>query len=181
MNQLNRRNFLGLSTLALSSVSAASIEVDAAEAISPDSAPKLIQAGSQFVTVTDFGAIGNGVAADQAAFVNAAAGVTKTIHIPPEIYRIAANITLPKGVEWIFMNGARLKIDPGVTVVFRGVARAGITQIFEGDIFVAGKGVEALGSCDQSGGVRKAMALSTTRTHFKPRTIAAKQRMTRLA
>jgi len=81
----------------------------------------------QIVSVKDFGAVGDAVTNDRAAF--ALADVTgTTIEIPEGNYVINASITL--SAEYSFADGATLIIPNGVTVTFNGGISAGLYQIF---------------------------------------------------
>ena len=82
-------------------------------------------------SVRDYGAIGDGVADDSTAFVNALAP-GRNLYVPPGLYRIAHDFTVPRGVIVTFDGGAMLSVVSGVTVTVRGQVFAGQHQIFGG-------------------------------------------------
>jgi hypothetical protein len=82
-------------------------------------------------SVRDYGAVGDGVADDSTAFVNALAP-GRNLYVPPGLYRIAQNFTVPRGVILTFDGGAMLSVDSGRTVTLRGQVCAGQHQIFGG-------------------------------------------------
>ncbi|WP_420997591.1 glycosyl hydrolase family 28-related protein [Cupriavidus sp. 30B13] len=90
---------------------------------------KLYNRITDIVDVKDFGAVGNGVSDDHAAF--AAAELTgKPYTVPAGIFRIGSSITLAGKVT--FMPGAVLKPDAGVTVTFaQNFVAASSYQIFD--------------------------------------------------
>lgn len=81
----------------------------------------------QFVTVKDFGAIGNTTTDDRAAFASADV-VGTTVLIPAGDYLIGSSISLSSAYS--FVDGATLVIPNGVTVTFNGGISAGVHQIF---------------------------------------------------
>lgn len=92
---------------------------------------------SEFVSVKDFGAVGDGVTSDTTAFVQALA-FANTIVVPAGQYRINSNISVVNGKRLQFRDGASLTIDAGVTVTFGGQVEAGIEQLFFGSGVVLG-------------------------------------------
>jgi len=68
----------------------------------------------------DFGAVGDGATADQAAFNAAISAGGADIHIPAGTYRFSSNVTFPATQTLRFANGALLKPDGGVTVTVNG-------------------------------------------------------------
>lgn len=86
---------------------------------------------SEFVSVRDFGAAGDGVTVDSMAFANAmnAAG---TVIVPPGMYRFSSNFTIPSGKRLVMRDGAQLTIDNTFTLTIRGLVEAGTGQIFVG-------------------------------------------------
>ncbi len=81
-------------------------------------------------SVRDYGAKGDGVSADQAAFLatQVAAG-DAPLWISPGKYLITANLTLKNSL--VFAPGAVLVISAGVQIELDGAIEAGHTQIFE--------------------------------------------------
>jgi len=91
------------------------------------------------LSVKSYDAVGDGVADDTthiSAAVTAAAG--KSVIFPAGVYKVSSNLTFPSNVKVIFMPGASLSINAGVTVTFNGPVEAGTTQIFSGTGTVTG-------------------------------------------
>ncbi len=82
---------------------------------------------AETVSVKDFGAVGNGVSNDAAAFVLADALGT-TVFVPFGTYVIGSSITLNS--DYVFAQGAVLSIGNGVTVTFNGNVQAAPRRIF---------------------------------------------------
>jgi len=81
-----------------------------------------------FVSVKDYGAVGNGSADDTAALISAAAGGVSLV-FPPGTYKVTNNITFPTEI-W-FLNGAVLNVaTTGKTITFSGGLMAPLTTIF---------------------------------------------------
>jgi hypothetical protein len=84
---------------------------------------------ADMINVRNFGAVGDGVADDTAAFAAMSAAVaTKSAVIPPGTYKITSNLTLSPLI--IFERGAILNIATGVTVAFSAGLNADIYRIF---------------------------------------------------
>jgi hypothetical protein len=83
---------------------------------------------SDWISVKDFGATGNG-AIDDSGAIQVASNSSPVI-IPQGNYYIANSITLPQGVQ--FLPGAYFNIAAGKTVTFNGPVVAGVQQIFSG-------------------------------------------------
>lgn len=97
-----------------------------------------------FFSVKDFGATGDGVTNDAAAFTATEAALTTggTLYVPAGTYQISSNVTFGADVT-VWFAGGRLDIASGVTVTFNGPIQAGATQIFQGDgTVVAGTHIE---------------------------------------
>jgi hypothetical protein len=85
------------------------------------------------VSVKDFGAVGDGVADDTAAFAAAvAASATGTILVPLGTYRIGTNLTIPRTHGLWFSVSGIMSIDSGVTLAINGSVDAPDAQIFAG-------------------------------------------------
>ena len=85
------------------------------------------------VSVKDFGAVGDGVANDTAAFAAAvAASATGTILVPSGTYRIGTNLTIPRTHGLWFSVSGIMSIDSGVTLAINGSVDAPDAQIFAG-------------------------------------------------
>jgi hypothetical protein len=80
------------------------------------------------VSVKDFGAVGDGVADDAAAFT-AASAAANSILVPIGTYRIGSNITISSGMS--FQRGAALRPATSVKVTLTGSVDAGLYQIFD--------------------------------------------------
>jgi hypothetical protein len=94
----------------------------------PDSVPRLISDGfGDFITIRDFGALGDGLHNDRTALVNADA-VGTDIYMPRGNYLISSSVTISNRV--IFSENAVLDIPNGVTVTFNGGLQAGLFNIF---------------------------------------------------
>lgn len=86
------------------------------------------------ITPQQFGAAGDGVTDDSAAFA-AAALVARKILIPAGDYLIDAAVTFPATVTLAFEPGARIVVGEDVTVTVNGPIVAGpYQQIFAGDL-----------------------------------------------
>lgn len=68
-------------------------------------------------SVLDFGAVGDGIAANQTAFTNTSAAVPYAI-VPAGTYLFSANVTL--NCAFRLETGAILNVAPGVTVILNG-------------------------------------------------------------
>jgi hypothetical protein len=77
-----------------------------------------------------FGAVGDGVTSDDAAFAAAEASGDQC-YAPAGTYRITVNLTLAKA--WTFARGAKLSIASGVTVTMHELPDAGNWQVFDGE------------------------------------------------
>ena len=101
---------------------------------------------TSIITVSDYGAKGDGITYDTAA-IQAAMLVCKpqggTVLFPKGTYRIGSNITLDENVR--FVNEAKLSVDSGITVTISGVIDAGMYHIFSG----AGNTYLNAGSCER--------------------------------
>lgn len=82
-----------------------------------------------FLTVKDpqFGALGDGATNDTAAFASTN-NVSEDIYVPPGTYIINSNVTINN--NFIFQQGAVLKIANGVTVTFQNGIQSIPQQIF---------------------------------------------------
>ena len=78
------------------------------------------------VSVKDFGATGDGVTNDRAAFL--ASNIVTEVYVPPGTYLISTSLTLTAGIR--FAPGAMLLIPNGVVVTFSGAVDALPYQIF---------------------------------------------------
>ena len=83
---------------------------------------------AQYVSVKDFGAVGNGTTNDAAAFAAAAATGQKVL-VPAGDYLIGTSISL--GTQMEFVQGAKILVGNGITVTFNGTLSAGVYQIFD--------------------------------------------------
>jgi hypothetical protein len=83
---------------------------------------------AQYISVKDFGAVGNGTTNDAAAFV-AAAATGKKVLVPAGDYLIGTSISL--GVQMEFVQGAKILVGNGITVTFNGTLSAGVYRIFQ--------------------------------------------------
>lgn len=81
----------------------------------------------EIATPYDFGAKGDGVTADQAAFTSLATAFAKG-RVPAGTYRISANTTLSSALD--IDAGAMFSVDAGVTLTLNGALNAGLYQIF---------------------------------------------------
>lgn len=90
--------------------------------------------GHWHVRVKDYGATGDGVADDAAAFASSAADMTEggDLYVSPGVYRIGSNVTIPANITLVIENGAKLAPDSGVTVTLNGGIRAALSAIFAG-------------------------------------------------
>lgn len=88
---------------------------------------------------TDFGAVGDGVTNDSAAFV-AAQAYGGYVYVPKGTYRLEQNHT--STVKWIFTGGV-FSVDSSFTLTLNGEVNAGLIQIFTG----AGTIVGSSSSC----------------------------------
>jgi hypothetical protein len=76
---------------------------------------------AQYVSVIDFGAVGDGVTDDSSAIANAVAvSAGKNLFYPSGTYLIASNITIPENVCSVMENGAEFSINSAVTVTIYG-------------------------------------------------------------
>jgi hypothetical protein len=89
------------------------------------------------VSVKDFGATGDGVTDDTAAFV-AALAAADYIHVPDGTYLIGTNLTVPVSNTLVF-SGGDLIIDSGVTLTYNGGIQASVQKIFTINGTFAGK------------------------------------------
>jgi len=78
------------------------------------------------VSVKDFGAVGNGVANDKAAFELVTSG---QLYVPPGTYNFTADTTISANLD--IAPGAVLKPASGVKVNLENVPTAGLYQIFD--------------------------------------------------
>ncbi|WEK53339.1 MAG: hypothetical protein P0Y55_12165 [Candidatus Cohnella colombiensis] len=84
-------------------------------------------------TVKFYGAVGDGIADDTAAVVDAMASSNSSIRFPKVRYNITSNITLPEGKTLIFDSGAYLFASSGITVTVNSEIIANPHPIFVGD------------------------------------------------
>lgn len=97
------------------------------------------QAGESYKNIRSYGAVGDGVADDTAAFQAAiTAAADNLLFLPAGTYLIAGDVTVPANVELWFANGAMLEVDSGDTVTIEGHIRDCVHQIFGGSGIVAG-------------------------------------------
>jgi hypothetical protein len=89
------------------------------------------------VSVKDFGATGDGVTDDTAAFV-AALAAADYIYVPDGTYLIGTNLTVPVSNTLVF-SGGDLIIDSGVTFTYNGGIQASVQKIFTINGTFAGK------------------------------------------
>lgn len=82
----------------------------------------------EWVSVKDFGGVGDGMADDRAAIV-ATQAIGKGIVFPAGVYRIASNLTISGPI--IFCPGATIKPDAGVVVTIAGPVSADEFKIFD--------------------------------------------------
>jgi hypothetical protein len=84
------------------------------------------------ISVKDFGAVGDGVANDRAAFDNAqTAAAGQQLLIPEGTYLINTAVTMGSTVELVFEPGAKIKPATSVTVTLSGRVLAGRYQVFD--------------------------------------------------
>ena len=83
---------------------------------------------AQYISVKDFGAVGNGSTNDAAAFT-AAAATGKKVLVPAGDYLIGTSISL--GTQMEFVQGAKILVGNGITVTFNGTLSAGVYRIFQ--------------------------------------------------
>lgn len=86
---------------------------------------------SEFVSIKDFGAVGDGTTNDTAALTNALA-FCNTVAMPAGQYRITSSMNIATGKRLQFRDGASLTVDTGQTITFRGQVEAGVEQLFFG-------------------------------------------------
>lgn len=76
---------------------------------------------SQYISVKDFGAVGDGTTNDATAIANAVAeSVGRNLFFPNGTYRVSSNITIPETVCCVMENGAKFSINSAVTVTIYG-------------------------------------------------------------
>ena len=76
---------------------------------------------AQYISVKDFGAVGDGTTNDFAAIsaaVTASSG--RNLFFPAGIYKVSSNLTIPETVCSVMENGAEYSIDSGVTITIYG-------------------------------------------------------------
>lgn len=83
---------------------------------------------SDFVSVKDFGATGNGTTDDTSALSLMSSSTSNQVYVPSGTYLISGNVSL--NPLMIFEKGAIFNIATGVTVAFAGGVSAGVFQIF---------------------------------------------------
>ena len=83
---------------------------------------------SDFVSVKDFGATGNGTTDDTSALSLMSSSTSNQVFVPAGTYVISGNLTLAPYM--VFEKGAVFNIATGVTVAFSGGLSAGVYQIF---------------------------------------------------
>lgn len=84
------------------------------------------------VSVKDFGAVGDGVADDSTAIINAFAAVNEVL-FPEGTYRISADVTIPVTKVVSMAGGASFTVDSGKTLKIYGQFNAPIGQyLFKG-------------------------------------------------
>lgn len=74
---------------------------------------------AEFVSVKDFGAVGNGVA-DDSAEIQAATNAASNVIFTDGVYRLTTNYTFPRGKTWTFEPDARIYVDAGVVLTILG-------------------------------------------------------------
>lgn len=109
---------------------------------------KVMTAMDSYLSVKDYGAVGNGIADDTQAIVNAIAAVnssntgttpkTAGVFFPPGRYRLGTGIEFPQRVTVLFADQAMLWPDAGVTISMFSQISAGLFPIFGGEGQVAG-------------------------------------------
>lgn len=83
--------------------------------------------------VRAYGAVGDGVTSDNAAIsIAATAAAGGTLMFPAGTYLIDADITIGATVQLLFLAGASLSVDIGMTFTIAGEIEAGRYQIFDG-------------------------------------------------
>ncbi|MWV43683.1 hypothetical protein GRF59_08540 [Paenibacillus sp. HJL G12] len=87
--------------------------------------------GIPWVTLTDPSKLG-----DEIARLKASGG--GVLILPSGNYPVNSNLTVDSSITLNFMNGAKLNIASGRTLVLNGKIEAGITQIFAGDGQISG-------------------------------------------
>jgi hypothetical protein len=65
-------------------------------------------------------------------------GDEATILFPTGTYKISSNITIPSNINLLFVKGAMLSPDSGVTITINGPVEAGLWQIFTGSGTISG-------------------------------------------
>lgn len=80
------------------------------------------------VSVKDFGAVGDGVANDSAAFT-AASATGKKVLVPAGDYLIGTSISVASQIE--FVQGSKILVGNGIVVTFNGTLSAGVYRIFQ--------------------------------------------------
>jgi hypothetical protein len=80
------------------------------------------------VSVKDFGAVGNGIANDSAAFT-AASATGKKVLVPAGDYLIGTSISVASQIE--FVQGSKILVGNGIVVTFNGTLSAGVYRIFQ--------------------------------------------------
>lgn len=97
---------------------------------------------TQTWAITDYGAMGDGVADDTSALHIACNTAVKAnggmVLIPDGTYRLATNLTIPETVTLWFLGTAMLLIETGITLTLHGPIQASLTQIFSGTGTIAG-------------------------------------------
>lgn len=86
--------------------------------------------------VYDYGAIGNGIADDRAAFNSAITAMAAlpnggTVLVPEGSFKIGSNLTSTTAVQFVILKGGILKPSAGVTITLGGDLSAGVYQIFD--------------------------------------------------
>ena len=86
--------------------------------------------------VKDYGAVGDGVTDDSAAVIAAEDAADEDggiLWFPPGTYKLSSNVPVSSNVTVLFVSGAKLSIDAGITFTINGTLAAGEYQIFSGD------------------------------------------------
>ncbi|MHB1454184.1 MAG: glycosyl hydrolase family 28-related protein [Saccharofermentanales bacterium] len=123
-------------------------------------------------TLKDFGAKGDGVSDDSAAFMKAATFDSNgTYTLAEGKYRISKAFSLPQGISLKFLPGAEAVIDRNITVTFNCKIEAGIYRIFSGEGKVEGSvlspgypqwfGASGNGTTDDTAAFNKAVSCLT--------------------
>jgi Pectate lyase superfamily protein len=97
---------------------------------------KITEKLSEYVSVKDFGAVGDGVADDSAA-IQAALTASTHVRFGPGSYKINSSVTIPSN-RFIDLASANIIADTGATPLFRFVSASEQLYIFGGGGIVTG-------------------------------------------